>query len=69
MGTYGRHVVGRYWLGEALQSECANLFGCDASFESRVDALTEQNLAVFGFSTKTGGDIAYCTNRRIAGAL
>ena len=31
LATCERHVVGHYRLGEALESECANLFGCDAS--------------------------------------
>src|SRR5262249_6271032 len=30
--TYKRHVVGHYRLGESLQGERANLFGCDTSF-------------------------------------
>ena len=29
--TYERHVEGHYRLGEALEGECTNLFGCDAS--------------------------------------
>jgi hypothetical protein len=29
--TYERHVVGHYGLDKALEGECANLFGCDAS--------------------------------------
>ena len=29
--TYERHVVGHYRLGEALEGERADLFGCDAS--------------------------------------
>src|SRR6516165_7101483 len=29
--TYERHIVGHHRLGEALESERANLFGCDAS--------------------------------------
>ena len=29
--TYERHVEGHYRLGEALEGECANLFGCDSS--------------------------------------
>src|SRR6516164_9331829 len=67
--TYERHVVGYYGLGEALESERANLFGCEASPQRDIDALTEQNLAVLGLSTKTGGDIAHCTDRGVAGAL
>jgi hypothetical protein len=31
--------------------------------------MTEQNLTVLGLSTKTGGDIAHCTDRGVAGAL
>ena len=31
LSTYKRHVVGHYGLGEALEGECANLFGYDAS--------------------------------------
>ena len=64
-----RHVVGHYRLGEALEGERADLFGCDASPERDIDALTEQNLAVRGLGTKTGGDIAHRADRRIAGAL
>jgi integrase len=30
--TYKRHVVGHYRLGESLQGERANLFGCDTPF-------------------------------------
>ena len=30
--TDKRHVVGNYRLGESLQRERANLFGCDTSF-------------------------------------
>ena len=30
--AYKRHVVGHYRLGESLQGERANLFGCDTSF-------------------------------------
>ena len=69
MATYQRHVVGQYRLGEALQSECANLFGGDTSFEFGVDPLAEQNLAVLGLGTKTGGNIAYRTDRGITGAF
>ena len=67
--TYKRHVVGHYRLGEALEDERANLFGCDISLLCDIDALTEQNLAVLRLSTKTGGDIAHGADRRIAGAL
>jgi hypothetical protein len=31
LGERQRHVVGHYRLGEALEGERANLFGCDAS--------------------------------------
>ena len=31
LGGRERHVVGNYGLSEALEGECANLFGCDAS--------------------------------------
>jgi hypothetical protein len=67
--TYKRHVVGHYGLGKALEGECANLFGCDASLQRDIDALTEQNLAILGLGTKTGGDIAHCTDRGLSGAL
>jgi hypothetical protein len=45
------------------------LFGGDASLQRDVDALTEQNLTVFGLSTKTGGDIAHRADRGVARAL
>src|SRR5215469_13590708 len=67
--TCERHVVGHYRLSEALEGERADLFGCDASPERDIDALTEQNLAVLGLGTKTGGDIAHRADRRVAGAL
>ena len=67
--TYERHVEGYHRLGNPLQRECAHLFCCDISCERGVDALTEQNLTVLGLSTKTGGDIAHCTDRGVAGAL
>jgi len=31
LSTFKRHVVGHYGLGEALEGECANLFGYDTS--------------------------------------
>ena len=54
-----RNVVGHDRVGKALEGERANLFGYDASLERDIDPLTEQNLAVLGLSTKTGGDIAW----------
>ena len=53
------HVVRHCRLGEALERERANLFGCDAAFQRGIDALTEQNLTVVGFGTETGSDIAH----------
>jgi hypothetical protein len=69
LGGRERHVVGHHRLGEALKGERANLLGGNAPFEGDVDALTEQNLAVLGLSAKTGGDIAHCADRCVAGAL
>ena len=69
MTTCERHVVSHYRLGEALEGERADLFGCDASPERDIDALTEQNLAVRGLGTKTGGDIAHRADRGITGAF
>jgi hypothetical protein len=63
------HVVGHNRLGETLQGERANLFGCDASLQRDIDALTEQNLAVLGFSAEPGSNIAHGTDRRVARAL
>jgi hypothetical protein len=53
LGGRERYVVGQYRLGEALQSERANLFGYDASLQCDIDALAEQNLPVLGLGTKT----------------
>jgi hypothetical protein len=55
--------------GESLQDERANLFGCYASFARRVEALTEQNLAVLGLVAEPRRDIADGADRGIAGAL
>jgi hypothetical protein len=62
------HVVRHYRLCQTLQCERAHLFGCDASLQRDIDALTEENLAVLGLGTKTGGDIAHCADRGMAGA-
>src|SRR3954471_4671278 len=64
-----RYVVGHNRLAEAFQGERAKLFSCDASLQGDVDALTEQNLAVRGRRTKTGGDIAHGADGGVAGAL
>ena len=69
MTTNERHVVGHYRLRETLEGDRANLFGGDASPQLDIDALTEQNLAVFGLGAKTRGDIAHRANRCIAGTL
>ena len=63
------HIVGHDRLGEALEGERANLFRGDASLQRDIDALTEQNLAVLGLGTETGGDIAHGPDRRVARAL
>ena len=69
LGGREQYVVSHYRLGETLQGKRANLFGRYASFERRVDALTEQNLPVPGLSAKTGGDIAYGADRGVAEAF
>jgi hypothetical protein len=51
LGGRERHVVGNDGLGEAFEGERANLFSSEASVQCDVDALTEQNLAVFGLGT------------------
>jgi hypothetical protein len=63
LGSREWHVVSHDRLGEALEAERANLFGHNASPERDIDALTEQNLAVLGLSTKTSSDIAYRADR------
>ena len=67
--TYERHVEGHYRLGEALEGERTNLFGCEASPQRDIDALTEQNLAVLGLSAQPGGDIAHGANCGVARPL
>src|SRR6516164_769140 len=69
LGGHERHVVGHYRLGQALEGERAKLFSCDTSLQRDVDALAEQNLAVLGLSAETGGNIAHCADRGVAGAL
>ena len=69
LGGRERHIVGHDRLGEALEGERANLFGGDASLQRDIDALTEQNLTVFGLSAKTGGDIAHGADRGVARAF
>src|SRR6516165_344791 len=69
LGGHERHVVGHYRLGQALEGERAKLFSCDTPLQRDVHALAEQNLAVLGLSAETGGNIAHCADRGVAGAL
>src|SRR5262249_40220982 len=69
LASHERHVVGNDRLGETLQGERANLFSRYASFESHVDTLAEQNLAVLGLAAEPCRHIAHGANRSVAGAL
>ena len=60
-----RHIVGDDRLGEALEGESAKLFGGDASPQSNIDALTQENLAVLCLGAKPRRDIAHRADRRI----
>ena len=69
VGANNWDVEGYHRLGQPLQYERAKLLGFNASFERRVNALAEQDLAVLGLSAKTCGDITHRADRSLAGAI
>jgi len=55
-------------LGEALEGERADFFERCHVFDLNGDPLGNQDLPIPGLGTKAGGDIAYSTDRGVAGA-
>ena len=54
LASRGRHVVGGYGLGKALEGDRANLFGHNASRQCHVDALAEEDLPVVDLGAQPG---------------
>ena len=54
---------------KTLQLQVSEVFEPCDRFDRFSDAAADQDLPVLGLSTKPGGEVAYRTNRSVAGAI
>ena len=68
-GTRGRqHIVRRHRTADALQVELTHRFDCHGLLNRLPNAWANEDLTGLGFIAKPGGDIGYCSDRRIVEA-